>query len=598
MPNISIEPPGLELGFQFDVCAAPNFGITDSNSYIPRDRRTAEAQDIFEPSALIQSFAELDSAPHGQAESYRCCKWLDVGRSPRWYVDYGYTFLRCWTIGRGPVLACLLLSLLASFIPPTTAALVNVTVDDTYGNNDRTVIPTYTPNNSSWHLGSPTEQCDVCAMKPSEFDTSQIYDQTWHHATYFIGIPVQVSVTFHGTAVYVYNVIPNYLKGTNTYVDLSFSIDGVTVGQFTHTPDSSSTILYNHLVYANTGLSNAVHTLVMSASGSKSSLIFFDYLVYTTEVDDTAAATTSGAASSSASSNLPANTNTTPALIASSTSPGPSGSTASSPSSNSASASGSSSAPSGSSSPGSSNTALLASAASTALIASSSSSSTAMAADAPSSHSQTAAIAGGVVGGILILLVAPTLFFLICCRQRRHRSAASAVDPYNFAAAADATPPLMGGLSVRPVSRSFYSSNATGPSLTSPTIASPASSARTFETKRELELKRRMEMLQREMAAHHIHHLHHRGPETLLGSDISGGSGGSGSGESRVSVGAVQALQEEIAALRGVLSGMAAHVGHNQPAICESEILPEYEEARWSASGNVGSGISGMGPRW
>ena len=120
---------------------------------------------------------------------------------------------------------------------------------------------------------------------------------------------------------------------------------------------------------------------------------------------------------------------------------------------------------------------------------------------------------------------------------------------------------------------------AAGPSLASPSIESPASSARTFETKRELELKRRMEMLQREMAAHHIHHLHHRGPDTFSGSDISGGSGGSG--ESRVSVGAVQALQEEIAALRGVLSGMAAHVGHTQPAICESEILPEYEETRW-----------------
>ena len=100
-----------------------------------------------------------------------------------------------------------------------------------------------------------------------------------------------------------------------------------------------------------------------------------------------------------------------------------------------------------------------------------------------------------------------------------------------------------------------------------------------------------MEMLQREMAAHHIHHLHHRGPDTFSGSDISGGSGGSG--ESRVSVGAVQALQEEIAALRGVLSGMAAHVGHTQPAICESEILPEYEEARWCECCFFGSLCSG-----
>ena len=56
--------------------------------------------------------------------------------------------------------------------------------------------------------------------------------------------------------------------------------------------------------------------------------------------------------------------------------------------------------------------------------------------------------------------------------------------------------------------------------------------------------------------------------------------------ESRVSAGAVQALQEEIAALRGVLSGLTAygtHARHTHPASRESEILPEYEEARRQA---------------
>ncbi|PIL33026.1 hypothetical protein GSI_04475 [Ganoderma sinense ZZ0214-1] len=544
----------------------------------------AKGQDIFEPFALIPIFPELDSAPHGRAESYR--------------------FKYQW-VGRGPLLACLFLSLLAFFIPPTTAALVNVTVDDTYGSNDKTVIPVYTPNNTTWHIGSPTEQCDVCAIKPSEFDTSQIYDQTWHHATYFVGTPIQVSVTFRGTAVYVYNVIPNYLKGANTYVNLAFAIDGITVGQFTHTPDSSGTILYNYLVYWTTGLANAEHTLVMSASGSQESLIFFDYLVYTTEVDD---ATTSGAASSSPSPSPPANTNNL-ALPASSTSPGVSASSATSSSnsnSNSASTSGSSSSSPGSaSSSGSSNTALPASAAASIAPASSPSSSS----SASSSHSSTAAIAGGVVGGILILLVAPTIIFLICCRQRRKR-APTIVYPYNMNANSDAdvnaVPPLMDGLPGRPVIDSLYSSHATG----NPSLVSPVSSARTFDTKRELELKRRMEELQREIAAHqllHGHqpdsHSHPRSPATLIGSDLSGfgsGSGvGSSSGESRVSVGAVQALQEEIAALRGVLSGMTTHVGgvgHSQPAICESEILPGYEEARWSAAGNAGSGTSNS--RW
>ena len=46
----------------------------------------------------------------------------------------------------------------------------------------------------------------------------------------------------------------------------------------------------------------------------------------------------------------------------------------------------------------------------------------------------------------------------------------------------------------------------------------------------------------------------------------------------RLSMGAVQELQGEIAALRGVLSAMVTTVPHGRPAI--SEALPGYEEVR------------------
>ncbi|PIL26700.1 hypothetical protein GSI_11227 [Ganoderma sinense ZZ0214-1] len=94
----------------------------------------------------------------------------------------------------GPILcAATLLALLMHLVLPAAAISVNVTVDDTFGNSDRTVIPTYLPANDTWHVGSPSEQCAVCAIKPSMPDTNQILDQSL--------APRHVQVTFPGTAV-------------------------------------------------------------------------------------------------------------------------------------------------------------------------------------------------------------------------------------------------------------------------------------------------------------------------------------------------------------------------------------------------------------
>ena len=164
------------------------------------------------------------------------------------------------------------------------AELVNVTVDDQLGDRPTGLLPEYAPNDGTWHVGSPSENCSSCKITPATFDLSQIHDQTWHDATHSSGLaPATVTVHFNGSAVYVYNILPNALAKTTTFVNISFALDGAPAGSFTRSPDTSSTILYNQLVYQNIALEDGPHTLVMSAGGPSKSLFLFDYLMYTTQ---------------------------------------------------------------------------------------------------------------------------------------------------------------------------------------------------------------------------------------------------------------------------------------------------------------------------
>lgn len=257
-----------------------------------------------------------------------------------------------------PLLLLLSLSL-------ATARLVNRTIDDQNGDSVSGAKPTYAPSidpASNWTQGA---DCTSCFLLPNKvIDVSQAFDGTWHDSTYHPGDPDHtIDAAFTGTAVYVFFIVPNFVQSTTTLVNVTFSIDGSLYGLYEHIPDTSSTVLYNQLVFSTTDLVNTDHNIEIRASGSNASLILFDNTIYTVDEADPT--------SSSPASAIAAAPTASPAG-----SPGPS--------------------------PSSSLTGVGA------------------AQDSRSSAPSAGAIAGGVVGGLVVVSLALALY---CCfrRKRRHR---------------------------------------------------------------------------------------------------------------------------------------------------------------------------------
>ena len=157
---------------------------------------------------------------------------------------------------------------------------VNRTIDDELGDVVTGAKPQYSPD-GVWNQGT---RCSSCHIGTSQVDVSQTFDGTWHDGTYFVGQPdIEVRATFTGTAVYVYFIVPGSLPSIFTFMNTTFFIDDEPVGQFTHPPDAAADISYRVPVYTNNTLANSEHTLLMRATGTNTSLILFDYIVYTAE---------------------------------------------------------------------------------------------------------------------------------------------------------------------------------------------------------------------------------------------------------------------------------------------------------------------------
>ncbi|CDO74422.1 hypothetical protein BN946_scf184867.g20 [Trametes cinnabarina] len=323
--------------------------------------------------------------------------------------------------------------------PTVLASAVNRTIDDQNGDSVTGVVPSYSPA-GDWSQGSTCSGCFI------HLDTSQTFQGTWHDTTHTPGDsdPRVITAQFTGTAVYVYNVLANTVPWTTTFTSITFTLDGKNVGQFVHVPTDSTDFQYNVPVFASDNLPNTDHTIVIEANGAtNSSLVLFDYIVYTFEDDPTTTSSQPAVISSSSTTTGadPPTTTTSSTSFAQQTTP-----TSTSPTSSST-TSGSGANPtlqqissqSGSttssllhlSSPGAVSTSPAIDGASPSSLSNSVSPTQGPSAVASAQNDRIAvgAIAGGVVGGVAVLALAVLL--ALCCspRRRRYRSASARPRP-------------------------------------------------------------------------------------------------------------------------------------------------------------------------
>jgi hypothetical protein len=186
---------------------------------------------------------------------------------------------------------------------PSIFALVNVTVDNKYGDPRTGNQFVYSPN-GAWMDGPG---CTTCQAQP---DPSLAYDHTWIEGFFspqvssnpFPDTVMTASINF--TGVFLEHLISaigvnfrNPLSGNAVYVfcvrdlafgtpDLMFFVDGELVG--THRGVGERLFArqnqydYNVLVYSNQSLSAGMHSLTMQngVPNGNQSLVLFDYLTY------------------------------------------------------------------------------------------------------------------------------------------------------------------------------------------------------------------------------------------------------------------------------------------------------------------------------
>ncbi|PCH33252.1 hypothetical protein WOLCODRAFT_141572 [Wolfiporia cocos MD-104 SS10] len=182
-------------------------------------------------------------------------------------------------------LVALLIAILSSSIGShfvSATILLNVTVDDTIpnaGTGDKFVYA------GSWNLG---QDCSGCVAHP---DAEFAYYGTWHDSTYLPSTDattVNASLSFNGTALYVYCIVFHSSDNPDGYTNLWFYLDDEQVGNFTQVPSGNgANVSYNVLVYDNDRIPWGTHTftLVNGDPSGQASLVLLDYAIYTTQVD-------------------------------------------------------------------------------------------------------------------------------------------------------------------------------------------------------------------------------------------------------------------------------------------------------------------------
>ncbi|KAJ7193841.1 hypothetical protein GGX14DRAFT_587821 [Mycena pura] len=159
------------------------------------------------------------------------------------------------------------------------AASTNTTVDDT--NN---TIWTFV---GGWSGVTPKTPCPGCFAQP---DPTQVFNSSWHD-----GSVVSGSVTFPGSAIYIYGIDMTATSGTN----ISFSMNNPTTAGFHYFGSTGTT--YNVLFFSATNLDPSVeHTVSFFGQSTVpgSGAMLFDYAKVTVDQQETVTPSESSSPSS------------------------------------------------------------------------------------------------------------------------------------------------------------------------------------------------------------------------------------------------------------------------------------------------------------
>lgn len=165
-----------------------------------------------------------------------------------------------------------------------TGALVNSTIDDSFPDPRTRASISYIPP-EAWNRGG---SCESCTARPSALE---LYNNTWHDSTFntqpgsndFPNTPLSATVTFEGSAIYVYCALAKTTRAPFGNSDMTFFIDNDQVGDFFQMAPGTPGYDYNVLVYKNESIPNGEHTFTLRngrVDGIRS-LVLLDRIVYT-----------------------------------------------------------------------------------------------------------------------------------------------------------------------------------------------------------------------------------------------------------------------------------------------------------------------------
>ncbi|EJD35803.1 hypothetical protein AURDEDRAFT_175142 [Auricularia subglabra TFB-10046 SS5] len=180
----------------------------------------------------------------------------------------------------------MLFVLAASVVWAVSARILNMTIDDTLGDERTGKLPQYEPDWIPRSVGGAP--CTGCGAQP---DGSLAFKGTWHdRSTYVKDPPCTISLDFSGSRIYVFFILHNNLGTVNKNTRVRFFLDSSvnSAGDYVHVSDRAGVhYLYNQLVFDSTTLEFGNHNLLISSysNGTDGSLALFDYAVYTTDDD-------------------------------------------------------------------------------------------------------------------------------------------------------------------------------------------------------------------------------------------------------------------------------------------------------------------------